>query len=526
MEYISEQSEEICNTNQIINIKQINIDDLNISQLNVRKINVLDSIEDLADNIKKNGLLNPLTVIFNKISNKYDIIAGQRRYHALKKNNMVSVSCNILNETMSEQEQVSISLIENVQRVNMSLCERVKTYKKLHIQYNNDSTKLSKLINIGKATIDKYLKISHLPDKILDRLDATNNDKISLDYAVDLAKLNILGEDSEEKLEKIINLINDVSRDDRNELRKCIINDEKYNGCDFDTYFKKLAGKKNEYLTNKERLDREKEEELKKFQKYEAKRIEEEAKRIAEEEAKRIAEEEAKRIAEEAAKRIAEEEAKRIEEAAKRIAEEAKRIAEEAKRIEEAKIKPEKEPVSSDSSDSSDSDDSSDNSDSPDSPDSSDTYGAKREEEKIQNKIKSELSKNKNSPYIIPTNKIRNPILQNYYREGLINRYKKCIISGMHVEVCEACHIIPFSVSENFDINNGILLNSVLHKLFDKHYWSINPSTLCVEISNKCDDFDFLQEYNNRCIDILNQYDDTKHNLRNHYNIFIKKKFI
>jgi hypothetical protein len=37
MEYISEQSEEICNTNQIINIKQINIDDLNISQLNVRK---------------------------------------------------------------------------------------------------------------------------------------------------------------------------------------------------------------------------------------------------------------------------------------------------------------------------------------------------------------------------------------------------------------------------------------------------------------------------------------------------------
>jgi ParB/RepB/Spo0J family partition protein len=483
MEYISEQSEKINNMKEIINIKQINIDDLNISQLNVRKINDIESIQNLADNIKKNGLLNPLTVIFNKILNKYDIIAGQRRYHALKKNNMVSVSCNILNETMSEQEQVSMSLIENVQRVNMSLCERVKTYKKLHIQYNNDSTKLSKLINISKATIDKYLKISHLPDKILDRLDATNNDKISLDYAVDLAKLNILGEDSEEKLEKIINLINDVSRDDRNELRKCIINDEKYNGCDFDTYFKKLVGKKKEYLTNKERLDREKEEEFKKFQKYEAEQIAKEA-------AKRMAEEEAKRMAEEA---------------------EAVRRKEEA-----SKIKPEikaDENIDSDSFDDSDSSDSSDNSDNSD-----------REEEKIQNKIKSELSKNKNSPYIIPTNKIRNPILQNYYREGLINRYKKCIISGMHMEVCEACHIIPFSESENFDINNGILLNSVLHKLFDKHYWSINPSTLCVEISNKCNDFEFLQEYNNKCIDILNQYDDTKHNLRNHYDIFILKQ--
>ena len=442
MEHITEQTEKINNT------RQININDLNISQLNVRKITDLESIQNLADNIKKNGLINPLTVIFNKISNKYDIIAGQRRYHALKKNNMVSVSCNILNETMSEQEQVSISLIENVQRVNMSLSERVKTYKKLHVEYNNDSTKLSKIINIGKSTIDKYLKISHLPDNILDRLDATNNDKISLDYAVDLAKLNILDDDREEKLEKIINLINDVSRDDRNELRKCIINDEKYNGGDFDKYFEKLVGKKKEYLTNKEKLNREKEEELKKYQKYEA---------------DKLAKEEAKRMAEK------------------------------------------------------------DKSDKKIDSDSYDTYGVNREEEKIKDKIKSELSKNDNLPYIIPTNKIRNPILQNYYRDGLINRYKKCIISGMHMEVCEACHIIPFYDSENFDIDNGILLNSVLHKLFDKHYWSINPSTLCVEISNNCNNFEFLQEHNNKYINILEQYDNTKHNLRSHYDIFILK---
>lgn len=148
MEYISEQLEGICNINQIINIKQINIDDLNISQLNVRKINDLDSIKNLADNIKKNGLLNPLTVIFNKILNKYDIIAGQRRYHALKKNNMVSVSCNILNETMLEQEQVSMSLIENVQRVNMSLCERVKTYKILKLKILGNLTIFLKNVSV------------------------------------------------------------------------------------------------------------------------------------------------------------------------------------------------------------------------------------------------------------------------------------------------------------------------------------------------------------------------------------------
>jgi ParB/RepB/Spo0J family partition protein len=460
MEHISEQLlaepnalEEKASLEQ--NIKKINIDDLDISKLNVRKINDLESIQNLADNIKKNGLLNPLTVIFNKTSNKYDIIAGQRRYHALKKNNMVSVACNILNETMSEQDQVSISLIENVQRVNMSLSERVKTYKKLHIEYNNDSTKLSNLINISKATIDKYLKISHLPDKILDRLNATNNDKISLDYAVDLAKLNILGDDREEKLEKIINLINDVSLDDRNKLRKCIINVEKYNGCDdFDIYFKKLIGKKKEYLTNKERLEHEKKEEELKYKKYITDLTKNNVNTLSKDKIDSL---DANNILEK----------NTVDKLDKKIILE--------------------------------------------------------EEKKIQDKIKCELLKNKNLPYIIATEEIRNPLLQNYYREGLINRYKTCIISGMHMEVCEASHIIPFSESKNFDIDNGILLNLVLHKLFDKYYWSINPSTLCVEISNKCDEFEFLQEYNNKYINILEQYDNTKYYLKNHYDIFILK---
>ena len=436
MDHISEQ---------IINIKQININDLDISHLNVRKINDTESIQNLADNIKKNGLLNPLTVVFNKITNKYDIVAGQRRYYALKKNNMISVSCNILNETMSEQEQVSISLIENVQRVNMSLCERVKTYKRLHIEYKNDSIKLSKSINISKATIDKYLKISHLPDKILDLLDATANDKISLDYAVDLAKLNMLDDDREEKLEKIINLMKDVNIKDRNELRKCIMNDEKYNGGDFDKYFEKLVGKKKEYLTIKEKEKEREKERLEKERLEKEKEIEKE-------------------------------------------------------RLEKERLK-QREKDSSDSSD------------------SSSQYESDKE-----NKIKSELLKNDDSSYITQTVTIRNPKLQNYYREGIINRYRKCIISGMHMEVCDACHIIPFSESENFDIDNGILLNLVLHKLFDKYYWSINPSTLCVEISNKCDGFEFLQEHNNKCINILEQHDGVRHYLKHHYDIFILKQ--
>ena len=60
---------------------------------------------------------------------------------------------------------------------------------------------------------------------------------------------------------------------------------------------------------------------------------------------------------------------------------------------------------------------------------------------------------------------------QNKFRNDLIKRYKSCIVTGKHASICEASHIIPFVECTNeqkYDINNGLLLCSELHKLFDK----------------------------------------------------------
>jgi len=75
-----------------MNIQTISIDDLFVSEINVRKLLSSEDdktdISDLADNIKEFGLINPLTV--RKSENlKYEIIAGQRRYLALKALNVM-----------------------------------------------------------------------------------------------------------------------------------------------------------------------------------------------------------------------------------------------------------------------------------------------------------------------------------------------------------------------------------------------------------------------------------------------------
>ena len=117
------------------------------------------------------------------------------------------------------------------------------------------------------------------------------------------------------------------------------------------------------------------------------------------------------------------------------------------------------------------------------------------------------------------TRKIRNPQLQGIFRKQIIMRYNKCIISNMCKSVCEAAHIIPFSETLSFDVDNGILLNDILHKLFDKYYWSINPQSLCVElfIDETNDVYDILKPYENKYIECLKNYPKSIENITIHY---------
>ena len=80
-----------------MNIQNIDINNLEISSLNVRELYNDDSLIELENNIKEHGLLNPLTVKFNNITNKYNIIAGLRRFYAIKKLEYKNVQCNIIN---------------------------------------------------------------------------------------------------------------------------------------------------------------------------------------------------------------------------------------------------------------------------------------------------------------------------------------------------------------------------------------------------------------------------------------------
>lgn len=111
----------------------------------------------------------------------------------------------------------------------------------------------------------------------------------------------------------------------------------------------------------------------------------------------------------------------------------------------------------------------------------------------------------------------RNMSKQQIFRENLIKRYNNCIVSNLSHHECEAAHIIPFSISKNFSLNNGLLLQSGLHKLFDKKYWSINPDSFTIEVFVKGNYL--INLYEGKVLENLKKFNNKEFydNLKSHY---------
>ncbi|AYV82942.1 MAG: HNH endonuclease [Hyperionvirus sp.] len=112
------------------------------------------------------------------------------------------------------------------------------------------------------------------------------------------------------------------------------------------------------------------------------------------------------------------------------------------------------------------------------------------------------------------------------FRERLIERFKRCIVTNSGIKVCEACHIKPYnecSEDEKYDIDNGLILRNDLHKLFDEYLLSIDPLCKRLVLSKSLlrdDDYETYHKYHGKQFDILN--DKNMIYLGRHHEIFVR----
>ena len=146
------------------------IKNINSFQLSLNKIHVnpnqprtnFDSkeIDNLVVSIKELGIIQPITV--RKINeDKYEIISGERRYRASKLANLESIPCYI-KAVENDTDLLKMSLVENVQRVDLDPIEIALTYERLINEYNLDIESISRLVGKDRSTISNYVRLLKL----------------------------------------------------------------------------------------------------------------------------------------------------------------------------------------------------------------------------------------------------------------------------------------------------------------------------------------------------------------------------
>lgn len=121
-----------------------------------------DALESLAQSIKEKGVLQPLLV--RKKNDKYEIIAGERRWRAAQLAGLEKVPAIIKN--LSDSETLEIALIENLQRENLSAIEEAEGLNRLMNEYEYTQDVIGKVIGKSRSYIANTLRLLSLPEEI------------------------------------------------------------------------------------------------------------------------------------------------------------------------------------------------------------------------------------------------------------------------------------------------------------------------------------------------------------------------
>ena len=130
-----------------------------------------EALEQLAESIVENGLLQPI-LVREYGEGRYQIIAGERRFRASKLAGLSEIPAIILDK--DDKNAAQIALIENVQRENLNPLEEAMAYKDLSENYGFTQEKLSEKIGKSRSAIANAMRLLDLPDEVLAMLRDSN----------------------------------------------------------------------------------------------------------------------------------------------------------------------------------------------------------------------------------------------------------------------------------------------------------------------------------------------------------------
>ena len=176
-----------------IETNKVLIKDLTRNKFQPRRQFARESLEELTNSIKEQGVIQPIVVRPNKSSEgKYEIIAGERRWLAAQNAGLHEIPVVILN--VDDVKSLEFAIVENVQRQDLNPIEEARGYQRLVEDFNYNQEKLSKFIGKSRSYIANSLRLLSLPQEVHLMVEQGNlsaghaRSLIGLNNSVDIAK--------------------------------------------------------------------------------------------------------------------------------------------------------------------------------------------------------------------------------------------------------------------------------------------------------------------------------------------------
>ncbi len=158
------------NSQVISQINKIRISELSRNPYQPRQNFSEEKLQELVNSIKKNGIIQPIAVRPSKTNdNKYEIVAGERRWLAAQRAGLHDIPVTILD--LSDVESLEVAIVENIQRDDLNPIEEARGYKRLNEEFNYDHESISKLMSKSRSHISNTLRLLTLPPDVISMLE-------------------------------------------------------------------------------------------------------------------------------------------------------------------------------------------------------------------------------------------------------------------------------------------------------------------------------------------------------------------
>jgi ParB family chromosome partitioning protein len=145
-----------------IDFKMLPIDKVFPNKNQPRKLFDKSTLEELAQSIRENGVLQPILV--RQIGDNYQIVSGERRYRASKLAGMKSIPAVV--RRLSEEKTMLAALIENIQRQDLNPVEEARTLRDIILNYGLTHDQLAEKVGKSRSALTNRLRLLQLPPEV------------------------------------------------------------------------------------------------------------------------------------------------------------------------------------------------------------------------------------------------------------------------------------------------------------------------------------------------------------------------